>query len=181
MLFALTEKNNERKRKGNCGLRALGPPCWSHFVCVSSYSLLLCTMRTLIGRRPLLGNYKSMPVSLWGDGYSKNKKSERNVSWKMHTRNWMVNFLWQLNANSINHNSNDNDNINDSHSSDKHSTNNNIHPTRWIVYSASCSRNVEGYFGGCFRLFGARFEGFVGCVLGGFRRFWRVKLLLFNM
>ena len=40
----------------------------------------------------------------------------------------------------------------------------NIHPTRWIVYSASCSGNSEGYFGGWLRLFRAISGGYVGGV-----------------
>ena len=42
------------------------------------------------------------------------------------------------------------------------------HPTRWIVYSTSCSGNLEGYFWGCLRLFRAIFEGSFGGVLEGF-------------
>ena len=38
-----------------------------------------------------------------------------------------------------------------------------IHPTRWIVYSASCSGNLEGYFWRCLRLF----RGGIGEVFGG--------------
>ena len=43
-----------------------------------------------------------------------------------------------------------------------------LHPTRLIVYSASCSGILEVYFVGCLRLFGAIFGGHLGGVWGVF-------------
>ena len=45
-----------------------------------------------------------------------------------------------------------------------------IHPTLWVVYSASSSGILEGYFVGCLRLFRAIFGGYVRGVWGGVKK-----------